>query len=62
MNPKAKKISLSFKQAVYDMEKQDFQRFMESQNDRMTLGDIMKDQLKGFKAPKKGTRKEDPRD
>jgi hypothetical protein len=28
----------------------------------MTLGDIMKDQLKGFKAPKKGTRKEDPRD
>ncbi|MBP7706372.1 MAG: 30S ribosomal protein S1 [Candidatus Aminicenantes bacterium] len=62
MNPKAKKISLSFKQAVYDLEKQDFQRFMESQNDRMTLGDIMKDQLKGLKAPKKGTRKEDPRD
>ena len=62
LNPKAKKISLSFKQAVYDMEKQDFQRFMESQNDRMTLGDIMKDQLKGFKAPKKGTKKEDPHD
>ena len=53
MNPKAKKISLSFKQAVYDMEKQDFQSFMESQNDRMTLGDIMKDQLKSFKAPKR---------
>jgi small subunit ribosomal protein S1 len=62
MNPKAKKISLSFKQAVYDMEKQDFQRFMESQNDRMTLGDIMRDQLKGFKAPKKGTKKEDTHD
>jgi len=62
MNPKAKKISLSFKQAIYDMEKQDFQRFMESQNDRMTLGDIMKDQLKGFKAPKKGTKKEDTHD
>jgi small subunit ribosomal protein S1 len=63
MNPKAKKISLSFKQAVYDMEKQDFQRFMESQNDRMTLGDIMRDQLKGFKAPKrKGTKKEDSHD
>ena len=62
MNPKAKKISLSFKQAVYDMEKKDFQRFMETQNDRMTLGDIMKDQLKGFKAPKKGTKKEDPHD
>jgi small subunit ribosomal protein S1 len=63
MNPKAKKISLSFKQAVYDLEKQDFQRFMESQNDRMTLGDIMRDQLKGFKAPKrKGTKKEDTHD
>jgi small subunit ribosomal protein S1 len=62
LNPKAKKISLSFKQAVYDMEKQDFQRFMESQNDRMTLGDIMRDQLKGFRAPKKGTKKEDTHD
>jgi small subunit ribosomal protein S1 len=62
MNPKAKKISLSFKQAIYDMEKQDFQRFMESQNDRMTLGDIMRDQLKGFRAPQKGTKKEDTHD
>jgi small subunit ribosomal protein S1 len=62
MNPKAKKISLSFKQAVYDMEKKDFQRFMETQNDRMTLGDIMRDQLKGLKAPKKGTKKEDAHD
>jgi small subunit ribosomal protein S1 len=62
LNPKAKKISLSFKQAVYDMEKQDFQRFMESQNDRMTLGDIMKDKLKGLKAPKKVTQKEDSDD
>jgi small subunit ribosomal protein S1 len=62
LNPKAKKISLSFKQAVYDMEKQDFQRFMESQNDRMTLGDIMKDQLKGINAPKKGAKKEESHD
>ena len=62
LNPKAKKISLSFKQAVYDMEKQDFQRFMESQNDRMTLGDIMKDQLKGISAPKRGAKKEDSHD
>jgi hypothetical protein len=28
----------------------------------MTLGDIMRDQLKGFKAPKKGTKKEDTHD
>ena len=62
LNPKAKKISLSFKQALYDIEKQDFQRFMESQNDRMTLGDIMKDQLKGISVPKKRTKKEDSHD
>lgn len=62
LNPKAKKISLSFKQVLYDIEKQDFQRFMESQNDRMTLGDIMKDQLKGINAPKKRTKKEDSHD
>jgi small subunit ribosomal protein S1 len=62
MNPKAKKISLSFKQAQYDLQKQEFQRFMESQNDRMTFGDIMRDQLKGFKAPKRGTKKEDSHD
>jgi hypothetical protein len=35
---------------------------MESQNDRMTLGDIMRDQLKGFRAPKRGTKKEEPHD
>jgi hypothetical protein len=35
---------------------------MESQNDRMTLGDIMKDQLKGISAPKKRTKKEDSHD
>jgi small subunit ribosomal protein S1 len=62
MNPKAKKISLSFKQAQYDVQKQEFQRFMESQNDRMTFGDIMKDQLKGLKAPRRGTKKEDTHD
>jgi len=62
LNPKAKKISLSFKQAQYDQQKQEFQRFMESQNDRMTFGDIMKDQLKGFRAPKKGTKKEESHD
>jgi small subunit ribosomal protein S1 len=62
LNPKAKKISLSFKQAQYDQQKQEFQRFMESQNDRMTFGDIMKDQLKGFSAPKKGAKKEESHD
>ncbi len=62
LNPKAKKISLSFRQAQFDIQKQEFQRFMESQDDRMTLGDIMKDQLKNISSLKKGTKKEVPHD
>jgi len=62
LNPKAKKISLSFKQAQFDIQKQEFQKFMDSQDDRMTLGDIMKDQLKNLKALKRGTKKEDSHD
>jgi small subunit ribosomal protein S1 len=62
LNPKAKKISLSFKQAQFDIQKQEFQRYMDSQDDRMTLGDIMKDQLKNFKVPKRRTKKEDSHD
>ena len=62
LNPKAKKISLSFKQAQFDIQKQEFQKFMDSQDDRMTLGDIMKDQLKNLSALKKRTKKEDSHD
>ncbi len=62
LNAKAKKISLSFKQAQFDLQKQEFQKFMDSQDDRMTLGDIMKDQLKNLAALKRGTKKEDSRD
>jgi small subunit ribosomal protein S1 len=62
LNSKAKKISLSFKQAQFDMQKQEFQKYMDSQDDRMTLGDIMKDQLKNLKAMKRGTKKEDSHD
>jgi small subunit ribosomal protein S1 len=58
LNAKAKKISLSFKQAQFDIQKQEFQRYMDSQDDRMTLGDIMKDQLKNLNALKRGAKKE----
>jgi len=58
LNAKAKKISLSFKQAQSDIQKQEFQKYMDSQDDRMTLGDIMKDQLKNLNALKRGTKKE----
>jgi small subunit ribosomal protein S1 len=51
-NPKAKKISLSFRQAQLDQQKMEFQKYMDQQ-EGFTLGDIMKDQLKSISTPKK---------
>ncbi len=63
LNPKAKKISLSFRQAVLDQQKMEFQRYMDQQDRGLTLGDIMKDQLKNFSVPKKkANEKEDKGD
>jgi small subunit ribosomal protein S1 len=59
MNPKANKISLSFKQAQFDIQRQEFQKYMDHQDHGLTLGDIMKDQLKQFRAPKKVSKKEE---
>jgi len=59
MNPKANKISLSFRQAQYDIQRQEFQKYMDHQDHGLTLGDIMKDQLKQFHAPKKVSKKEE---
>jgi small subunit ribosomal protein S1 len=59
MNPKANKISLSFKQAQFDIQRQEFQKYMDHQDHGLTLGDIMKDQLKQFRAPKKTSKKEE---
>jgi len=59
MNPKANKISLSFKQAQFDIQRQEFQKYMDHQDHGLTLGDIMKDQLKQFHAPKKTSKKEE---
>jgi small subunit ribosomal protein S1 len=59
MNPKANKISLSFRQAQSDIQRQEFQKYMDHQDHGLTLGDIMKDQLKKFHAPKKVSKKEE---
>jgi small subunit ribosomal protein S1 len=48
MNARDKKISLSFRQAQMDIQRQDYQRYVDSQDDRMTLGDLMRDQLKNI--------------
>ncbi len=57
INQKDKKISLSFKQAQLDMQKIEYQKYIENQDDRLTLGDIMKDQLKKIEASKTPTNK-----
>jgi len=62
LNAKDKKISLSFRQAQVDIQKQDYQRYVDSQDDRMTFGDLMKDQLKMFQVPKKPAKKEEAND
>lgn len=57
LNPREKKISLSFRQAQLDMQKMEYQKYMQNQDDRMTLGDIMRDQLKNLDAPKRDNKK-----
>ena len=60
IDPKNKKISLSFKLAQIEMQKLEYQRYMQSQDNKTTLGDIMKDQLtKIGKASKKTKKKEE---
>ncbi|MGB7295201.1 MAG: 30S ribosomal protein S1 [Candidatus Aminicenantales bacterium] len=53
MNPREKKLSLSFRLAQLEMQKLEYQKFLSAQDKRHTLGDIMRDQLKNFSAPKK---------
>ena len=59
MNAKDRKISLSFRQAQFDLQRQEYKRYVQSQDNRHTLGDIMKDQLKNFGSPKKETPKKE---
>jgi small subunit ribosomal protein S1 len=59
LNAKDKKISLSFRQAQMDIQKQEYQRYVDSQGDRMTLGDLMRDQLKKIQPPKRQAEKKE---
>ncbi|NQT79333.1 MAG: 30S ribosomal protein S1 [Candidatus Aminicenantes bacterium] len=62
MNPKEKKISLSFKLAQLELQKAEYQKYIQSQDSKLTLGDIMKEQLKQIQAPKKPKKKEEKND
>ena len=53
MNPREKKISLSFRLAQLEIQKLEYQRYVSSQDNRLTLGDIMGDRFKKIRAPKK---------
>ena len=57
MNQEEKKISLSFRQAQMEVQKLEYQKYVQNQDDRLTLGDLMKDKLKNLEAPKKRTKK-----
>ncbi len=45
LNARDKKISLSFRQALMDLQRQDYQRYQDSQGDRLTFGDLIREQL-----------------
>jgi len=53
MNPREKKISLSFRLAQLEIQKLEYQKYVSSQDNRLTLGDIMGDRFKKIRAPKK---------
>jgi len=48
LNPQSHKISLSFRQAQMDMQKKEFQKYMDGHSDRLTLGDLLREQLKNL--------------
>jgi len=62
MNSKDNKISLSFRQAQIEMQKLEYQKYVQSQNGRFTLGDVFKDQLSQIRSPKKAKKKEEKDD
>ncbi|MFP4081767.1 MAG: 30S ribosomal protein S1 [Candidatus Aminicenantes bacterium] len=53
MDQKNKKISLSFKRAQLEMQKLEYQQYIQNQDKKHTLGDIMRDQLKNIEPQKK---------
>ncbi len=59
LNLREKKISLSFRLAQLEMQKLEYQKFLRSQDDRLTLGDIMGDQFKKITTPKKGAKEKE---
>jgi len=62
MNPREKKLSLSFKLAQLELQKLEYQKYIQSQDDKLTLGDLLKDQLKKIRPTQKVKKKEEKDD
>ena len=62
MNSKDNKISLSFRQAQIEIQKLEYQKYVQTQSGRLTLGDVFKDQLSKMRIPKKTKKKEEKDD
>lgn len=62
MNPREKKLSLSFKLAQLELQKLEYQKYIQSQDDKLTLGDLLKDQLKKIRPTQKTKKKEEKDD
>jgi small subunit ribosomal protein S1 len=57
MNPQEKKISLSFRLAQLELQKLEYQKYAQSQDGKLTLGDLLKDQLNKIQPTQKANKK-----
>jgi len=62
MNPQGKKISLSFRLAQLELQKLEYQKYVQSQDGKLTLGDLFRDQLKKIQPSQKPNKKEEKDD
>ena len=58
MNPQEKKISLSFRLAQLELQKLEYQKYVQSQDGKITLGDLLRDQLNKIQSSQKPKKKE----
>lgn len=58
MNPQEKKISLSFRLAQLELQKLEYQKYVQSQDGKITLGDLLRDQLNKIQLSQKPNKKE----
>ncbi len=57
MNPQEKKISLSFRLAQLELQKLEYQKYAQSQDGKLTLGELLKDQLNKIQPTQKANKK-----